>query len=456
MQGKRDLNSAPDQVETPSSSSGGEGKKKTKKGIQIAIGVVGVCFIIYNMFLSGGDENASSDSKNTTQQEGKVDDKKQAEDEPINLNSQMLSEIAKPEIEVVKKDDIKDVTSQQNLQTPKLDLPPLPSIPDFDVEEKKPNQTEVPNVPPPPGLGNGQSNQIQAPEQPQQKISQTIGDVEKKNTKTPQELLQEKRNESMFVISGTGPVSEKKPQNQEGASDFIIFNDKKFAKVAKKDDKSKVQTNQIRNMQNTVAQGKVIQAILETAIDSQLPGIVRAIVSKDVYAESGNKIIICRGTRLSGSYSSQTKQGMSRVAIAFNQMITPSGNKISISSQATDQFGRAGIEADTDNRYTELFTNSLLLNFINLGTAIALNKIVGSNSTGQTQIVNNNGSVATTNINPVTLAAQSVIQNTSQIVQNLTSGAMSLGPIAKLPHGTKIAVFTTQDIETEECKKDII
>lgn len=454
MHGKRDLNSAPDQVETPSSSPGGEGKKKTKKGIQIAIGVVGVCFIIYNMFLSGGDESKIS-ADDDTQQEKKMDDKK-PEDEPIKLNSQMLSEIAKPEVEIVKKGDIIDTSLQQNIQTPKLDLPPLPSIPDFDVEEKKPDQGVAQNILPPPSLGSGQYNPIQSPEQQQQKISETIGDVEKKNTKTPQELLQEKRSEGMFVISGTGPSSEKKPQSQETTSDFIIFNDKKFAKVSKKDDKSKVQTNQIRNMQNTVAQGKVIQAILETAIDSQLPGIVRAIVSKDVYAESGNKIIICRGTRLSGQYSSQTKQGVSRVAIAFNQMITPSGNKISISSQATDQFGRAGIEADTDNRYTELFSNSLLLNFINLGTAIALNKIVGSNSTGQTQIVNNNGSVATTNINPVTLAAQSVIQNTSQIVQNLTAGAMSLGPIARLPHGTKIAVFTTQDIETEECKKDTL
>ncbi len=42
----------------------------------------------------------------------------------------------------------------------------------------------------------------------------------------------------------------------------------------------------IANPSNTVVQGTMIQAVTETALDSTLPGAIRAIVSEDVLSRS--------------------------------------------------------------------------------------------------------------------------------------------------------------------------
>ena len=60
----------------------------------------------------------------------------------------------------------------------------------------------------------------------------------------------------------------------------------------------------IVNPANTVIQGTMIQAVLETAIDSSLAGQVRAMVSEDVHAYDGSRILIPRGARLIGRYQS--------------------------------------------------------------------------------------------------------------------------------------------------------
>ena len=207
----------------------------------------------------------------------------------------------------------------------------------------------------------------------------------------------------------------------------------------------KTSVKAIANLDRMVAQGKVIDVVLETAINSQLPGNVRGIVSRDVFAEVGTKVVIPKGTRVYGSYSSTVIRGQSRINVVWNRVIRPDGISVSINAIAADQFGRAGIEGDVDNRFSEIFSNALLLSFVNLGTAVALDKVVGGVQ-GQTQVVNNNGSVATTNINPVNLAAQTVIQQTADIVKQLTDGALNLQPIVTLPQGTRIRVIVNQDI----------
>ena len=54
----------------------------------------------------------------------------------------------------------------------------------------------------------------------------------------------------------------------------------------------------LANPSATVPQGALIQAVLETALDSNRPGFVRAIVSRDVRSFDGTKILIPRGSRL--------------------------------------------------------------------------------------------------------------------------------------------------------------
>mgnify|MGYP006000017115 CR=1 FL=1 len=72
------------------------------------------------------------------------------------------------------------------------------------------------------------------------------------------------------------------------------------------------------NLKSTVMSGEFIHATLETAINSDLPGMVRAIVSRRVYGFVGHRVLIPRGSRLIGQYSSQTRRGINRVMCLLN------------------------------------------------------------------------------------------------------------------------------------------
>jgi type IV secretion system protein VirB10 len=61
-----------------------------------------------------------------------------------------------------------------------------------------------------------------------------------------------------------------------------------------------------------VAQGTMIRGFLETAINTDLPGMVRAVVREDVRSLDGSRILIPKGSRLVGEYKSGLARGQKR------------------------------------------------------------------------------------------------------------------------------------------------
>src|SRR5258706_16008318 len=83
-------------------------------------------------------------------------------------------------------------------------------------------------------------------------------------------------------------------------------------------------------------QGKMIDAQLETAINTDLPGQIRAIVSKPLYAEQGQEALVTPGSRLNGVYNTAVSKGQGRVFGIWNRVIRPDGIEISIDSGGTE------------------------------------------------------------------------------------------------------------------------
>jgi type IV secretion system protein VirB10 len=65
-------------------------------------------------------------------------------------------------------------------------------------------------------------------------------------------------------------------------------------------DNNAVHSTRLAEPANTVAQGTLIPAVLETAIDSDVPGYVRAVVSQDVRSFDGSRVLLPRSSRLLG------------------------------------------------------------------------------------------------------------------------------------------------------------
>jgi type IV secretion system protein VirB10 len=114
-------------------------------------------------------------------------------------------------------------------------------------------------------------------------------------------------------------------------------------------------------------QGKMIDAQLETAINTDLPGQIRAIVSSPLYAEQGRDALVEPGSRLNGVYNTAIRKGQVRVFAIWNRLIRSDGTEITLDSGVTDALGRAGLEGETDNHFAQIFGMSALLSIIGAG-----------------------------------------------------------------------------------------
>ena len=118
-------------------------------------------------------------------------------------------------------------------------------------------------------------------------------------------------------------------------------------------------------------QGRLIDAELETAINTDLPGQIRAVVSAPLYAEQGREALVPAGSRLNGIYNSAVRKGQVRVFAIWNRLIRPDGIEIALDSAATDALGRAGMAGETDNHFVQIFGMSALLSIIGAGAGTA-------------------------------------------------------------------------------------
>ena len=252
--------------------------------------------------------------------------------------------------------------------------------------------------------------------------------------------------DEMFILSGKGASSAYGRQsNGDNKKDFIIFDGSSISeKEISTTDQSTANVNRVSNLENTIMDGKVMEAVLETAISSEAAGMVRAVMSRDVLGESGDKILIPRGSRLYGSYTTTSTTTQTRLLLTWTKVIRPDGVVITMNADTYDQSGKKGIEGDIDTKYGELFKNSLLYSFVTLGTAIAVEKIAGIK--GSTSIVANNGT-SVTNTSPANAAATSVIDTAKDIAEKMTDGLTDdLNPVISIPQGMLLKIISSTDI----------
>ena len=125
----------------------------------------------------------------------------------------------------------------------------------------------------------------------------------------------------------------------------------------------------VGNLECLALQGKLIDAQLETAINTDLPGQIRAVVSGPLYAEQGREPLVPAGSRLNGVYNSAVRKGQVRVFAIWNRLIRPDGVEIVLDSAVTDALGRTGMAGETDNHFAQIFGMSALLSIIGAGAS---------------------------------------------------------------------------------------
>ncbi len=120
-----------------------------------------------------------------------------------------------------------------------------------------------------------------------------------------------------------------------------------------------------------IGQGKLIDGVLETALNSDQPGMVRALVNVDIYGDSGRVVLLPRGTRIVGRYDAGIVKGQIRVFIVWQRVMRPDGVDLAIESPGADALGRAGMAGEVDNHFWQMFGAATLLSVIGAETATA-------------------------------------------------------------------------------------
>lgn len=248
---------------------------------------------------------------------------------------------------------------------------------------------------------------------------------------------------------GTGTAIDKEGEDGKkgGALDSLMGSKREFGKsdfrLSRTSAEQAEATLIARDMGAVVAQGKVIDAVLETAINTDIPGQLRAVISRDVYAETGKNVLLPKGSRLVGSYQAEVKRGEQRVQIIWQRAIRPDGIDIAIESPGTDQLGRSGIDGTVDNRYFELFTNTILFSTITGAAAIMAEGITGTD--GVTSTTSAEGTT-TQSGKPSDFAIMEGIDNLGTVTKGLADDMLKTKPTITVPQGTRIKVFVNRDL----------
>lgn len=227
---------------------------------------------------------------------------------------------------------------------------------------------------------------------------------------------------------GAAPAAVPEPMNPATvvATDAKGDSDNAFARRVSSEAVGTAQSSRIARPDLTAPQGTMVPAVLETAINSDLPGFARAVVSRDVRAFDGSSVVIPRGSKLVGQYRNAVAAGQSRAFVVWTRLIRPDGVTIDLGSPGADALGRGGLEGQTDRHFLQRFGAAILLSVI---TAAA----VGDNDRDVVVI----GSA----------------QDAGRIAEIALRKQIDIQPTIKVLQGTPIRVFVAKDLVFESAAR---
>ncbi len=171
-----------------------------------------------------------------------------------------------------------------------------------------------------------------------------------------------------------------------------------------------------------IIEGSVIPAVLETALNSDLPGYARAVVTRDVRGFDGSKVLVPRGSRLIGQYTTGVALGQSRAFVIWTRLIRPDGATVELASPATDALGRGGLTGTVDRHFLQRFGGAILLSLLNIGA----------------------GAVADSSDTTVVIAGA---RAGSDAAGQTFANDANIKPTVKVPQGSPLRVFVSQDLD---------
>lgn len=125
----------------------------------------------------------------------------------------------------------------------------------------------------------------------------------------------------------------------------------------------------------------LLPIVLDTAIDSNLPGPIMGHLPGPVYSPKG-VVLMEAGTQIMGRYQSLTHNGSERLHATSLFAVTPNGVWVKFpETPFADDLGRTGLSGTVDHRYFERFGGAVLLDLSHAALGILQASVAQSGNT---------------------------------------------------------------------------
>ena len=149
--------------------------------------------------------------------------------------------------------------------------------------------------------------------------------------------------------------------------------------------------------------------VLETAVQSDLPGPIQCHLRDDALSPTG-VVLMEKGTIVTGEYKNNVQQGQSRLFTMAATAYTPNGVPVPLDSPMADGLGRAGLDGEVNNHLWARFGGAVLLSLVDSGFSVLGSAL--SHGNGNTNLNFNSGSMSN--------LSQDVLRNTVDIPPTIT------------------------------------
>ncbi|WOC15623.1 type IV secretion system protein VirB10 [Pseudochrobactrum sp. MP213Fo] len=186
-----------------------------------------------------------------------------------------------------------------------------------------------------------------------------------------------------------------------------------------------------------VVEGTLIPGLLETAINSDLPGQIRAITSQDVYSFDGRRVLIPQGTRLIGEYQSQILEGQKRILVMWTRLIRDDGVSVRLKSIGTDSLGRSGLTGDVDNKWLQRFGSAALISMVGVG----MDYMASRGASDNPWYMQSNADMARAHLQ------KDIAKTTNDLANQALGKNLYIPPTITVNQGERIFVYVRQDLD---------
>lgn len=120
----------------------------------------------------------------------------------------------------------------------------------------------------------------------------------------------------------------------------------------------------IKDRNLTIAKGTFIDCILQTRLDTTVPGMASCVIPRNVYSDNGKVLLLEKGSQVTGEYQGAVQNGLNRIFVLWTRIKTPHGVLVNLDSPAADALGGAGLPGEVNYHWWKRFGNALLFTLI--------------------------------------------------------------------------------------------